>query len=185
MKPKVRNSFLGVFAWIVISSCGNSITNKNTELVTTTEVHSVDTSISYNFLPDINGVGLNDENISIRSIKSKYILLEFWASWCPPCRGFNPDLVKVYDKYHASGFEIFSISLDHEPNKWKAAVKKDNLHWSYHMCEFRGWGSYWAKQYTIEEIPNNILFDQNGNIIARGMEPDDLDAKLKTLFPSK
>jgi thiol-disulfide isomerase/thioredoxin len=138
-----------------------------------------------NTLPAIKGRGLNGDSLSIQSIKAKYILLEFWASWCPPCRGANPALVSVYDKYNALGFEIFSISLDQELGKWKSAVEKDNLHWKNHICEFKGWESYWAGQYSITEIPNNVLFDDKGNIIARNLHPSDLDAKLKTLFPQQ
>jgi thiol-disulfide isomerase/thioredoxin len=184
----VKNSqilLLGLF--ILLTSC-NFEKNNQEELNTQTETSaatpptiSAEQEAQFNTLPDIKGKGIGGDSLSVRSIDAKYILVEFWASWCPPCRGFNPELVRVYDRFHANGFEIFSISLDQEPSKWQGAVKKDNLHWPYHICEFKGWDSYWAKQYNIESIPNNILFDKNGNIIARGMEPAQLAKLLETL----
>lgn len=173
------------FSFIGINSCDlsrNEEENINSTTVINQPSLSSNQDTQVNSLPAIKGIGINGDSINIQSINAKYILLEFWASWCPPCRGANPGLVKVYDQYKTDGFEIFSISLDQEHGKWKSAVEKDNLHWKYHICEFKGWESYWAAQYSITEIPNNILFDNKGNIIARNMHPSDLDSKLKSLF---
>lgn len=143
---------------------------------------SVEQEASLHSLPNIVGINPLGDSVRIRDIKSKYILLEFWASWCPPCRQLNPALVKVYNKYKTNGFEIFSISLDDDDTKWKNAIAKDNLHWTYHICEFKGWQSYWAAKYKIEFIPNNILFDEKGNIVAKELEPSQLDKILVELL---
>jgi thiol-disulfide isomerase/thioredoxin len=133
-------------------------------------------------LPEIFGKNHLDQQVDIRKIPAKYILLEFWASWCPPCRKFNPGLVKVYDKHHSNGFEILSVSLDDKHSKWAEAIEKDNLHWPYHICEFTGWESKFAAKYEVESIPTNILFDSTGKILARDLDPEGLDKALTNLL---
>ncbi len=163
-----------------ISPEGELISTDTSESIISTELGIVNTK-----LPEIFGKNHNEEPVDIRKIKAKYILLEFWASWCPPCRKSNPGLVSVYEKYKREGFEIFSISLDDKHSKWVDAINHDNLSWPYHICEYKGWESKWARVYKIEEIPNNVLLDQKGNILAQSMEPKDLEQVLAKLLVKK
>lgn len=132
--------------------------------------------------PDIRGANHIGQSVALREIGSKYILLEFWASWCPPCRKANPGYVHVYHKYHKKGLDYFSISLDDKHEKWARAIEEDRLIWPNHICEYMGWESKWAAYYGVESIPNNVLYDQTGKIIAKELSPDQLDRILEGLL---
>ncbi len=115
--------------------------------------------------------------VSLSSFKGKLLLLDFWASWCGPCRMANPAIVKAYRKYHAKGFDILSVSLDSDKNKWVAAIKKDNLHWTQ-VSDLKGWQNNVAVLYGIQAIPMSFLLDKEGKIIARGLNAAELKKKL-------
>ncbi|OOG19048.1 hypothetical protein BWD42_03600 [Sphingobacterium sp. CZ-UAM] len=110
-------------------------------------------------------------------------MLDFWASWCDPCRAENPNLVKAYQKYHDKGFEILGISLDDAARKdaWVEAIKKDNLLWPQ-VSDLKGWDSLAAKIYGINVILASFLLDPEGRIIARNLRGDDLQNLLKRIF---
>lgn len=133
-------------------------------------------------LPNISGKNPQGDSFHIRSIESKLIMLEFWASWCPPCRKASPKLVALYNKYHSQGLEIVSISLDDKHSKWEKAIKDDGLIWPYHICEYQGWESKLALQYQIEEIPNNVVYNQEGKIVAKSIAPEDWDTVIGNLL---
>lgn len=120
-------------------------------------------------------------NISLSSLKGKIVLVDFWASWCRPCREYNPVLVNIYNKYKAKGFEIYSVSLDKDLRKWKSAIVKDKLSW-IHVSDLNGWDSKPAMGYGVDAIPASVLLDKEGNIIAVNAEGDELDKKLKDLL---
>lgn len=165
----------------IFSAC--EIKKKSTENTTTTSQESqISPSIKEHKLPSISGINHKGEAVDISKIKAKYILLEFWASWCPPCRQFSPELVSIYKEFQPKGFEILSISLDKDESKWKQAITQDNLYWSNHLCEFKGWESEWAMQFHIEEIPNSVLFDDKGNVIASHLSGEELRQKLSELL---
>lgn len=120
--------------------------------------------------------------MKLSSLKGKYVLLDFWASWCPPCRRENPNIVAAYQKYNKKGFEIFSVSLDKDVNAWKSAIQKDNLMWKYHVSDLKEWESSVIPLYGIESIPHSLLLDPNGNVIATNLRGDKLEQKLNEIF---
>lgn len=125
--------------------------------------------------PDIKMGGIDGKELSLYSLRGKVVLIDFWASWCGPCRYENPNVVEAYDKYHGGkfkngkGFEIFSVSLDAYKDAWVKAIEKDDLKWKYHVCDFKKWGNEAATLYKINSIPTNILVDGNGVIIGKNL----------------
>ena len=128
--------------------------------------------------PEIAMLTPSDQPLALSSLKGKYVLVDFWASWCGPCRAENPNVVKAYKKYNAKGFEIFSVSLDKDKDKWIAAIQKDGLVWPSHVCDFMHWQSPVVQLYNFTGIPYNVLLDKNGNIIAKNLRGEDLEKKL-------
>ncbi|WP_285008410.1 TlpA disulfide reductase family protein [Pedobacter faecalis] len=127
-------------------------------------------------VPDKNG-----KAVSLADFKGKVVLVDFWASWCGPCRKENPNLVKAYEKYHDKGFEIIGISLDDKKDRWLAAIEADKLNW-VHASDLKGWKSDLALEYGIKSIPMSFLVDASGKIIAKDLRGDALEKKLATLF---
>jgi peroxiredoxin len=130
-----------------------------------------------NAAPEFAQNDASGKSISLASFKGKCVLVDFWASWCGPCRAENPSVVKAYSKYHAKGFDILGVSLDEKKDKWEEAIKKDKLNWSQ-VSDLQGWKNSVAVQYGIQGIPMNFLIDKDGKIIAKGLRGDDLDKKL-------
>jgi peroxiredoxin len=113
-----------------------------------------------------------------KDFKGKVLLLDFWASWCLPCRRSNPDLVRIYNKYKDKGFVILGISLDEDGGKWKSAIKDDKLAWDQ-VSDLKGWDNEVAKMYNVQEIPSAFLIDKDGKIVALGFHADELEKLLK------
>jgi peroxiredoxin len=126
--------------------------------------------------PDING-----ELKKISQIHKKYTLVEFWASWCGPCRSFNPELIEHYQTYKDKGFEIFGISLDTDKDKWRKAMEKDGLIWE-NVSDLKGNNNEAAMIYGVRDIPDNFLINENGIIIERLIRGKKLEKRLKELF---
>jgi thiol-disulfide isomerase/thioredoxin len=132
--------------------------------------------------PNISLQNPNGDTIELKNLLGKYVLLDFWASWCQPCRMENPNVVRLYEKYHFQGLEIFSVSLDDKKERWINAIKQDDLSWENHGCDFAGWKSIPAQLYKIESIPATFLIDKKGTIIAKNLRGDALEQKLAELF---
>lgn len=132
--------------------------------------------------PEITMNTADGKPLSLSSLKGKIVLLDFWASWCSPCRAENPNVVAAYGKYKSKGFDVFSVSLDKDAGKWKQAVQKDNLAWTNHVCDFNAWQSPVVSLYNFKGIPYNVLIDKKGNIIAKNLRGQDLEKKLEEVF---
>jgi thiol-disulfide isomerase/thioredoxin len=129
-------------------------------------------------------IALADPQGKIRklsSLKGKVVLIDFWASWCGPCRKENPNVVNIYGKYHDKGFEVFSVSLDKERGSWLAAIAKDNLIWPDHVSDLKYWKSEGAAAYGVTSIPFTVLIDKKGKIVAKKLRGEELESKVKEL----
>ncbi|MBO7540633.1 MAG: TlpA family protein disulfide reductase [Bacteroidales bacterium] len=132
--------------------------------------------------PDIEMKSPEGKTLKLSDLRGKVVLLDFWASWCRPCRNENPNVVKLYHKYKSMGFDIFSVSLDRDRNSWTQAIKSDGLVWPNHVSDLNGWTSSGGATYGITSIPATVLIDKDGKVIARNLRGTDLENKLKEIF---
>lgn len=119
---------------------------------------------------------IEGEDVALSSMigKSKLLLIDFWASWCPDCRVENPNIVEVYEMYKDKGLEIISVSLDTDKEAWLKGIKEDNLSWNNHLSELKGWNCPAATEYGVAFIPQNFLIDEKGTIVAKNLNGENL-----------
>ena len=115
--------------------------------------------------PDIVLQSVNGKTMKLSDLRGKVVLIDFWASWCGPCRKENPNVVRVYEQYKSKGFDIFSVSLDNSKERWVDAIAKDNLNWPSHVSDLKGWQSAGAALYKVRGIPATFLIDKNGLLL--------------------
>lgn len=132
--------------------------------------------------PDFTMNDPEGKPVPLSSLRGKVVMIDFWASWCGPCRQENPNVVKLYQQYHDKGFEILGVSLDRTKEEWVKAIQDDQLTW-LHVSDLQFWQSSAAGLYGVNSIPQTYLLDKEGKIIAKGLRSKELAAKLAELFP--
>lgn len=195
MLPEMGSSFIAVFT-------ANNFLNAQTDLPVLEELadklqqENPSPKYAQAFIAGIKrikGVGVGDiapdfslndpegNQVSLSSLRGKYVLLDFWASWCGPCRKENPNVVRLYEQYKDKDFEIYGVSLDRDKNAWIKAIKDDNLTW-VHGSDLKYWSSDVAVQYGVNGIPATYLLDQEGRVIAKNLRGAALERKLEELL---
>lgn len=132
--------------------------------------------------PEIEMKDPEGKTRKLSDLRGNVVMIDFWASWCNPCRRENPNVVRLYHKYHSAGFEIYSVSLDKDKASWLRAIESDGLVWPNHVSDLRGWTSSGGATYGITSVPSTVLVDKQGRIIAKNLRGPDLERKLKELF---
>ncbi|GAA3976230.1 AhpC/TSA family protein [Mucilaginibacter dorajii] len=131
--------------------------------------------------PDFTTIGIDGKQVSLADYKGKYVMVDFWASWCAPCRQENPNVVKQYAAFHSKGFNILGISLDKDKAAWQKAINDDKLEWA-HGSDLNSFEGPTERLYNIEAIPSNFIIDPAGNIVAKNITGADLEAFLTKTF---
>lgn len=167
----------------IIENLGDDIKSSELTQDLKTSLEALKKAEVGNPAPDFSAPTPTGETMSLKDAMGKYTIIDFWASWCKPCRLENPNVVKVYNKYHHKGLNIISVSLDkaEQKDRWIQAIKDDNMDW-YHISNLQFWQDPIAQQYNVRSIPATFLLDENGIIIDKDLRGEALEAKIATLL---
>lgn len=135
-----------------------------------------------NIAPEIELEDTEGRVRKLSDLRGKFVLIDFWASWCGPCRMENPNVVRVYNEYKDKNFDIFSVSLDQDKGKWKKAIAADGLSWDNHVSDLKAWSSVVVQSYGIKGIPHTVLINPEGEIVATNLRGNQLEQKLKEVL---
>lgn len=181
----MKNLLFILMAAVIALSCEEkkpkTVYDENAAAETKTDPGEVSGLEAGNIAPDINLPTPEGEMVKLSSLRGKYVLIDFWASWCGPCRMENPNVVRMYQKYKDKGFEIYAVSLDQSRERWVQAIQDDKLTW-VHVSDLQYWNSMVVPLYGISGIPATVLLDKEGKILAKGLRGESLEAKLEEVF---
>jgi thiol-disulfide isomerase/thioredoxin len=190
MLSQPENPFNVVLLYYLIPSADNI--NVLEEVVTAFDFNYPNSSSAIRFKKTLNLVRpqfplktIEGKEFNISTLKGKIVLVDFWASWCGPCRKENPKIVAMYKKYKSKGFEIVSVSLDEEYKKWEEAILSDGLSWPHHISDLGGWQSYVIREFGISSIPYTMILDRNGLLLAQGLRGPELEETIKKALDEK